>query len=286
MIKYIDTPTYLAENTTATYADLMQNCVQPILEEIFTNSTTYFLDGNYPCIGIPLYSESTASGKLYIRCSGSASTTVSTSSIYLDVYIGTQKVAPYVYTVTPSNYSGGTNTSQNPKSAGWSVMYHSITDGYALGIKSQSSSSNTNGSTPIFVTKFKKGESYVDGIFSNNSSETLPFLVAINDDGAIRADQVAIQHSYTNRSGLGQVFPLQMQDYKHDYLYIYSANSNPSMKGSWFAGYDLLRQDTYQNNIWYENAFTIDNQAFDAMICSDGSYLGICKKHIPENPNT
>ena len=51
------------------------------------------------------------------------------------------------------------------------------------------------------------------------------------------------------------------------------------MKGSWFAGYELLRQDAYQNNIWYENAFIIDNQAFDAMVCSDGAYLGICKKH-------
>ena len=277
MIKYIDTPTYLTDNPTATYADLMQNCVQPILEEIFPDATTYFLDGSNPCVGIPLYSETVASGKLYIRCSGSATTTVSTSSIYLDVCIGAQRVRAWTYTVTSSDYSGG-NYSQNPKSAGWNVMYKPITDGYTLGIK-DGSSANINGSTPIFVTKFKKGESYVDGIFSNYASDEAPFVVAINDNGAIRADLVAIQHSSTNRNGLGQVFPLQMQDYKHDYLYFYSANTNPSMKGSWFAGYELLRQDAYQNNIWYENAFTIDNQAFDAMVCSDGAYLGVCKKH-------
>lgn len=279
MIKYIDTPTYLTENPTATYADLMQNCVQPILEELFPDATTYFLDGSNPCIGIPMYSETVASGKLYIRCSGNATTTVSTSSIYLDVYIGTQNLKPYTYTVTSSNYSGGTNTSQNPKSSGWSIIKQSITDGYTIGIKSQSGSANINGSTPIFVTKFKKGEAYVDGIFTNNASESTPFIVAINDDGNIRVDQMYIQRSYTARQGLGQVFPLQMQDYKHDYLYFYSADTNPSMKGSWFAGYELLRQDAYQNNIWYENAFTIDNQGFDAMVCSDGSYLGICKKH-------
>ncbi len=285
MIKYIDTPTYLTDNPTATYADLMQNCVQSMLEEIFPNATTYFLDGNYPCVGIPLQGESTTSGKLHIRCSGSATTTVSTSTIGLEVYFGTQKIDPYLYAVTSSNYSGGKNSSQNPKSAGWVFSYVSITDGYCFGIKSQSSVSTLNCSSPIFVTRFKKGDSYVDGIFTNTASENTPFIVVINDDGNIRADTVYIQRSVTARQGLGQVFPLQMQDYKHDYLYFYSGQSNPSMKGSWFAGYELLRQDTYQNNIWYENAFTIDEQAFDAMVCSDGSYLGVCKKHIADNPN-
>ena len=284
---YIDTPAYLTENTSATYADLMQYCVKPALEEIFPDAVTYFLSGSNPCVGLPLFSETVSSNKLYLRCNKTATDTVTTSTMTIEVYLGGEDFDnAYQYSVSGGSYSGGNNSSQNPKTTGWYFKHITIDDGYCFGFKG---GDPDNGSTPYIVTKFKYGNSYIDGLVVPNASDTLPFKIGVYIDGALRSDTMSIQKSSTQRSGLGQVFPLQMQDYKHDYLYFYSG-ANTSLATAGMSDYDLLRQETYFNTVWKDSAFTIDEQGFDVMICTDNhtssySGIGFCKKHIAENPN-
>ena len=90
-----------------------------------------------------------------------------------------------------------------------------------------------------------------------------------------------------SRSNVGIVTAVDTGDYRHDSWYVYSM-IHSSMVGEWNTNLSLITDNTYKINPWYPNAFTINNQSYDALILGNEyqtSYTNffdcnLCRKHI------
>ena len=304
-----DTPTYLAENTSATYEDLMKYCILPQVQTVFP--TAEYMDKavgsyTYPAIKIP-WSDGTLDGKLYLIQRTAKTTTVGTSNLKLELSCddtvatdGTVDMRSFMAGVTSGYYSttypSGIKASQYPTYM--RVLKHD--DGYNIGfIEFGSSYEMIACSVPYFITKFKKSDdSEVNGIISypfENGNSTAPAIINVNivDGGVMKSEKLYLAGPYSQsnnsywKSGVGVVYPLTTGAYTHETFYLYSGAYTTLSSGNIdnsSTTVNKLADEAYQTNMWISNAFTIGGQAFDAWLLSSVhttaiAGVGICRKH-------
>lgn len=311
-----DTITYLTANPNATFGDVFQNVLLPKVQEVFPTARYEEMPTGskvVPCILLP-WADGTIDGNLFIWASWttSASSVIGTSNLNVELGVinsvestgftdmrcfvamvgETSRQATYPSGLKPTDY----NTYMR-------VLKHD--DGYNIGIAQWKNSDNfVTCSMPYFITRFKKGDDLVNGVISypfNNGNSTVPSIidVGIAENGAMNSQRIYLQSPYAVsnnnywKAGEGLVNKLSTGAYTHPTFYMFSgaytslsantiSNSNTNI--------DRLRNSEFEDNMWIDNAFTIDGESFDAWLLSDVhtnaiAGVGFCRKHIPDNPN-
>lgn len=283
---FIDTPTYISSNggtSTVTAGDIFENCVLPAMKRELSNECFYFekiinSSTKYPCIAIPK-KDGTCGEDLYLYLVQNVSTAIGTSYVKLAIHSdgsGTGYGA-YQYSVLTGGGTGGgsMNETRHLHELGIAIRYIVENEFVAYGLVSTSSSNFANMfiTANLFVTEVKDAnDNVVPYVMYMDTSNKINGKLLIG--GSPNDRTMNIQSPTTGVNGCALINKLEMGDYSNDNLYVVSSYYN-SIRGMWnieSSGYKrLLQQAEYQNTLWYENAFTVDGQSFDAWIGSDSS---------------
>lgn len=294
---FIDTPTYISTNggtSTVTAGDIFENCVLPALQQELSEDCFYFekiinSSTKYPCIAIPK-KDGTCGEDLYLYLVQNVSSAIGTSYIRLAIYSdgsGTGYGA-YQYNVLSGGGAGGAtmNETRHLYELGLAIRYIVENEFVAYGLLSTSSSNfaNMHMTANLFVTEVK-----------NINDNVVPYVMFMDDSNRVNGKLLIggtpsnrtmnIQSPNTEVNGCALINKLEMGDYSNDNLYVVSSYY-VATRGMWSiesSGYKgLLQQSEYQDTLWYENAFTVDEQSFDAWIGSNSSsnYAILLRKHV------
>ncbi len=295
----VDTPTYLSENPSATWEDLVKDCLKPAFQADISN-LCYYVDipysssVTYPALAIPWH-DGVVDGGLLIYFDKNKTSTVGTSTGYPHLGIGANELKAYTVTQNKgsSTYSGGVITAYRLDQYKFTFRVVYYDDFQAIGIKDNSPTDSTVISCPYIITKFNKGESEVYGGFYtgfNGSSSSyyskLNLYIYENDTAS---DYTFVpQQTHVVKSGAGLATPINDGVISNDYFYLISGNYS-TCRGAWSNSDDarlLLKDDTYKHNLFYKNAIVINGESFDAWLLSNNTvnnsnpYPIVCRKHI------
>lgn len=299
---FIDTPAYISANggtSTVTAGDIFENCVLPVMKQKLSEECFYFekvinSSTKYPCIAIPK-KDGTCGKDLYLYLALNAGTAIGTNLQRLAIHSGGSGTGygAYQYNVSTGGSSGGStmNETQHLNQLGIVIRYIVENEFVAYGLLTASNA----GFATIYVT----ANLFVTEVKDANNN-TVPYVMYMGSGNSFNGDlliggspvdrNMNIQAPTTAVSGCALINKVEMGDYSNDKLYVVSSYYL-SIRGAWCiasSGYEnLLKQSEYQDTLWYENAFTVDEQSFDAWIGSNSSnnYPILCRKHIPDNPN-
>ena len=295
---YIDTPTYISNNggtSTVTCGDIFENCVLPAMKSSLSDNCYYFekiinANTSYPCIAIPK-KDGTCGEDLYLYLSQNASSPIGTSYVRLTIHSdgsGTGYSA-YQYSMTTTGYTSGAtmNETRHIYELGIVIRYIVENEFVAYGLLTTNSSAFEimHVTANLFVTEVK-----------DSNDNVVPYVMYMDSDrfignlligGTPVGRTMNIQSPTTEVTGCSLINKIEMGDYSSDELFVVSSRYI-STRGVWSiesSGYkQLLPQIQYQDTLWYENAFTIDNQSFDAWIGSNSvnNYAILLRKHVPD----
>lgn len=296
---FIDTPTYISTNggtSTVTAGDIFENCVLPAMKRELSNECFYFekvinANTSYPCIAIPK-KDGTCGEDLYLYLALNVSTAIGTNYQRLAIYSGGSGTGygAYQYSVATGGGTSGTtmNESRHLHEQGIAIRYIVEDEFVAYGLFTTSSSNFANIfiTANLFVTEVKDlNDNVVPYVMYMDTSNRVNGNLLIG--GTPSGRTMNIQSPNTEVNGCALINKLEMGDYSNDNLYVVSSYY-ASIRGMWSiesSGYKgLLQQSEYQDTLWYENAFTVDGQSFDAWIGSDSSNTNaiLLRKHVLE----
>ena len=295
---YIDTPTYISNNggaSTVTAGDIFENCVLPSMKHQLSEDCYYFekiINSNtsYPCIAIPK-KDGTCGEDLYLYLVQNVSTALGKNYVRLAIYSGGSGTgySAYQYNVSSGGGAGGStmNETQHLHEQGIEIRYIVENEFVAYGLLTTSSSS--------FATIYVTANLFVTEVNDLNDN-VVPYVMYMDSDkivgnlligGTSIGRTMNIQSPTTEVNGSALINKVEMGDYSNDDLFVVSSHY-ASIRGAWSiesTGYkQLLQQSQYQNTLWYENAFTVDEQSFDAWIGSNSgnNYAILLRKHVSE----
>lgn len=294
---YIDTPTYVSEHGgtgTVTFGDLFENCIVPAMKEYLSPDCFYFTIANgstlYPCVSIP-YKDGTCDESFYFIVRQSINDTIGTTYKTCAVECGGNAVGgfQYSYHINSSSSSGGNmNSTRKLAETGIAIRYICENEFVAYGMLFFSSSPITTWriTTPLIVTEMSDGAPY---IFSTGGSTNYSRLNGYIVSGGAISRQFYPVSPGTKLTGCAILNKLDFGDYSNSDLYI-TTTLYSSLVGTWCTDNQrsLIISDDYKYSLWYENAFTINNQSFDVWIGSGNTYSSsssvdkyalICRKH-------
>lgn len=289
----IDTPTYLAEHTGATWEDLVKECLKPAFQAEISN-LCYYVDlpfsssVTYPALAIPWH-DGVVDGGLLIYFDKNKTSTVGTSTGYPHLGIGLNELRTYIVSQDKSGsaYGGGAISAYRLDQYKFTFRVVYYDDFQAIGIRDNSPIDSKVISCPYFITKFNKGESEVYGGFYTQATNSALGLY-IYENGTASDYSFIPQQTRVARSGAGLATPINDGVISSDYFYIISGNYI-SCRGAWSSSDEarlLLKDDTYKHNLFYKNALTINGQSFDAWLLSNNTTSNsnpfpiVCRKHI------
>lgn len=289
----IDTPTYLAQNTSATWEDLVKECLKPAFQAEISN-LCYYVDipfsssVTYPALAIPWH-DGVVDGGLLIYFDKNKTSTVGTSTGYPHLGIGLNGLNTYGVRQDKDNsgYGGGNLTAYRLDQYKFTFRVVYYDDFQAIGIKDNAPVATSVISCPYFITSFNKGGNKVYGGFYTQATNSALSLY-IYENGTASDYSFTPQQTRVARSGAGLATPINDGVISNDYFYIISGNYI-SCRGAW-SNVDearlLLKDDTYKHNLFYKNALTINGQSFDAWLLSNSTtnnsnpFPIVCRKHI------
>lgn len=303
----IDIAAYITANSGCSLGDIVENCILPKLQEFCPEceyvEMAYSSTVTYPCIRLP-WSDGTVdeTSLMFAITKNKDITTYSnitwgiigpsvTSMVKHEAYVMFLKNGTAV-----SLAMGGTTISNLALSLGY-FRFIVEDDTIHMGAHidpagSQVSVKSVNLSAPLFITKMldKSTQTEVNAtLYAHMNVTSGQFYPLYNL--AILKDSTYSQESYfvhgpktDDFNNVGVVEPVDIGKYKSDTLYAYSKRWR-SLNGVW----DKWSVSIEGDSLWYENAFTIDGQAFDVWKLSEAqtntntgsTYCGasICRKH-------
>lgn len=289
----IDTPTYLAQNTSATWEDLVKECLKPAFQAEISN-LCYYVDipysssVTYPALAIPWH-DGVVDGGLLIYFDKNKTSTVGTSTGYPHLGVGLNELKAYTVRQDKgsSTYSGGAISAYRLDQYKFTFRVVYFDDFQAIGIKENCPIASKVINCPCFITSFNKGGNKVYGGFCTQYTNSALNLY-IYENGTASDYSFTPQQTRVARSGAGLATPINDGVISNDYFYIISGNYI-SCRGAW-SNVDeailLLKDDTYKHNLFYKNALTINGQSFDAWLLSNNTINNsnpfpiVCRKHI------
>lgn len=271
-----DFGTYITDNPTNTVKQLVEDVLLPQVQTVFPNAYYYSFqfgtDGNtkHAFISIP-WADGTIDDRLFIGIRANETSTIPTGYTNFGLFYG----------VPSTTNEGGVITNGNSylRYEG-ALRFLEYEGGYAVGWNSYS---NRNAiACPALVTQAKdnSGNMYNCVLTSGSSGFSHHIQPYINVGGNMVDRRYGGVYPSSNLDGVGVLTPVDTGDYKIEGLYTYDFYYR-SLKGVWETDRSLLNDEAYRTNMWYENAFTIDGQTFDAWLFFDqGSGVGLCRKHV------
>lgn len=120
-----------------------------------------------------------------------------------------------------------------------------------------------------------------------NSTDNSFFNIYINNAGYIDYKRYVIggASKITPMNSYARIEKLLFKDYESN-IYLYNSASYPSLNGEW-NDVSILSSESYLENPWYENAFVLNSESYDTVICLQ-SWVGsntieigarLCRKH-------
>lgn len=296
----VNTPVYLNNNPSATWEDLVKECILPVFKERISSHCVYkdYAYGQsttYPAITIPWHDD-TIDGGLFVYINRNKSDTCGTNQAHPTLSIGGKELGMNFMvkqSTTGSGYSGGSLSNYRMDQYKFIVRILYYTDFMAIGMKD----GNSDGvviNAPVIITTLKKGEDVQHAGFIASSSDYAYVKVTLWNGVSGTERYIQPQQFYNTSgsgygySGVGLAVPLYDGEIKSDYFYIMSGRYS-SCRGSWSNpdSWKLLLIDgQYSNNLWYKNAFVINGQSFDVFMGTSNSinnsnnYAMILRKHI------
>lgn len=295
----VNTPVYLNNNPSATWEDLVKECILPVFKEKISSHCAYteYNPGSYtyPAITIPWHDD-TIDGGLFVYINRNKSDTCGTTQAHPTLSIGGKDLLmSFVVrkSTTGAGYGGGSWTNYHMDQYKFIVRILYYTNFMAIGMKEGSSDGYVI-NAPVIITTLKKGEDVQHaGLYTSNSSDAMVAIILWN--GVSGTERYIQPQQFYNSSGsgyscsgVGLAVPLYDGEIKSDYFYIMSGRYS-SCRGSWSNANnwkELLIDGQYSNNLWYKNAFVINGQSFDVFMGTSNSinnsnnYAMILRKHI------
>ena len=288
----VDTPTWLASNTTATYEDLVRDCILPRFKSEVSNlceyiDIAYSSTLTYPAIALPWH-DGVVDGTLTIYIPTNKTTTVGTTQAYPHLGVATNELRSYMVAQNRNNtsYGGGSQNTYRMDTYNFAVRMITCSDFLAIGIKSGVDLASAEISAPYILTSFEKNNEtirggMVAGYMSSPTLGSVGIYLANGETSYFYPQQIG-----GDKSGVAIASPIDLGDLKSDYFYVVPSLYT-SCNGEWNNSNQryLLQRAEYNDNLWYKNAFTINGQSFDVWIItnlntsSSNRYAMICRKH-------
>lgn len=269
-----DLATYITTNPSNTHKQLVEDVMLPVVQELFPDAYYYSFqwgtsNTNYAFIAIP-WADGTIDERLFIGIEKNESDTIATGYSDFGVFIGNPGTTNVINISLQDSYLRYDGK----------IRILGFEDGYAIGTASYSQSSNMKCSKLITKVKGTDG-TYKNAVIGNQADNPDEVELYVDINSVITDRRYKIQYPINILSNIGVVSRIDSGDYSHDNLYAYSVKYS-SLKGEWLTNTSLLEQSDYLNNMWYDSAFTIGGQTFDAWLfaTTSGSGVGICRKHV------
>lgn len=291
----VNTPVYLNNNPSATWEDLVKQCILPVFKEKISSHCVYkdyaySQSATYPAISIPWHND-TIDGGLFIYINRNKSDTCGTIQAHPTLCVGDKEISMnYMARKSTGGSGAGSLSNYRMDQYKFTVRILYYTDFMALGIK-DGNSDNCVINTNVIATTFKKGDETLNGVFKSNSSSDYGDvnIVLYNGSGGIERSVRPQGPRTVGVEGCGLAVPLYDGEVKSDYFYL-MCGLYKSCRGPWSnidTAMSLMFSDNnYSNNLFYKNAFVINGQSFDVFmglsntISDSNRYPMILRKHI------
>lgn len=270
-----DFGTYITDNPSNTVKQLVEDVLLPQVQTVFPNAYYYSFPWGtggtkYAFISIP-WSDGTIDDRLFIGIDKDETATIPTGYTTLGLFYGVPNT-----TNVGSVISNGNNYLRYEGA----FRFLEYEGGYAVGWSNYSSRNAIPCRALVTQAKDNHGNLYNCVLSSGGSGTSHRIQPRIDVGGNIVDRGYSGIYPASNLDGVGVLTPVDTGDYKIDGLYTYDFYYR-SLKGVWETDQSLLNDETYTYNMWYKNAFTIDEQSFDAWVLfNNGAGVGLCRKHV------
>ena len=288
----VDTPTWLASHTTATYEDLVKECILPRFKSEVSNlcryvDIAYSENLTYPAIALPWH-DGVVDDTLTIYIPTNKTTVVGSTQTYPHLGVATNELKSYMVAQSRNSttYGGGLETTYRMDTYNFAVRMISCNDFLAIGIKHSVNLASVEINAPYILTSFEKNNETIRGgiVTDYVSNPTLSRVTIYLSNGD--TSYFYPQQTGGDKSGVAIASPIDLGNLKSDYFYIVPSLYT-SCNGEWNNSNQryLLQRAEYNNDLWYKNAFTINGQSFDVWIITNNNtstnnrYAMICRKH-------
>lgn len=302
----IDIAAYITANSECSLGDIVENCILPKLQEFCPEceyvEMPYSSSVSYPCIRLPWADGTVDETSLMFVLKKDKDTTTYTSVAWNITGPSVSNMVvlqPYVMfskdQSTSSSYMGMTTNNLATSKAYFRFIVEDDTihmGTYIDPVGAQTYVETVNLSAPLFITKMidKSTQTEVNATLyahmnaASNAMFPLYVLGILNDTSYSQREYFVHGPKTDDFDNVGMVEAIDVGKYKSDTLYAYSKRWR-SLNGVWDKWSVSIEGDT----LWYDNAFTIEGQAFDVWKLSESqtntstgnTYCGasICRKH-------
>lgn len=297
----VDVPTFVTENggpSSVTFEDIIKNCILPAFKENVSEDCYYFDDvrssSTYACIALPYFNDA-PDGCFRLSTFDNKTNTIGTSLRNFQFTVGVHgsgSSSPLggLTTYTTSNSSSATcNTMETPLQynkilkfkfiryeecnllACCMIYYSASSQPYYLG-------------APLLLTEMEKNDgTKINVAFTVNNNDSIK--LSLIENGSDDNFSFYINGIGASRSGYGVINKFDIGYCKSDF---YLVNGHyASFTGNWTNSTQVstyLKDSEKQFNHWYDNAFVVDGQSFDAYYGSfSSSSVILCRKHVDAN---
>lgn len=299
----IDVATFLTENPSATYQELMRDCICAGLQEDFNEDCEYtevpYSNVNYPAIRIPWHDGNTTNMPiLVLRNDATATVTSSTKTIVFHTSELGNTTSDI--TVDCGAYGAGSSSSLQISTSTGKLFVGAVRedDMMHIGFWPASSSANPNSvymHTIMTKMKDRRTDTYKHALIASKLDDVRDVYhdyVKIMVEGETAWTQwypstISNNDPSTDaqrRSGIALISPIDIGTHYHETLHVYPRSCN-SLYGEWDTNTSFYTTTPEQQ--WYENAFVVDGISWDvkrysANGSSGGYAFSFCKKHVLE----
>ena len=298
----IDVATFLTENPSATYRELMRNCICAGLQENFNTDCEYtevpYSNVYYPAIRIPWHDGSTTNMPILILKNDATATITSSNK---SIAFHTSELGSTQYDINVEYGSCGIGTSNLISSSTGKLCVGAVKedDMMHIGFFSASSSQNpTSVYMHTIMTKMKdrRTDTYKHALISSYLDDVRDVYhdyVKIMIEGETvwtkwypsTISNTDLNSGGLRRTGMALISPVDIGIYYHETLYIYPRTCS-TLFGEWDTNTSFYTSTPEQP--WYENAFVVDGVSWDVKRhstngSSGGFAFSFCKKHVDAN---
>lgn len=297
----VDVPTFVIENggtSVVTIEDIIKNCILPAFKENVSEDCYYFDDvrsssNTYACIALPYYNDA-PDGCFRLSTFDNKTSTIGTSQRNFQFTVGVHGsgsssplggLTTYVMSNSSAATCSGMETPlQYNKILKFKFIRYEECNLLACCMVNYSTSSQPYYlGAPYLLTEMEKNDgTKINAVFTINTTDAI--RLSLIENGSDDNFNFYVSGVSASRSGYGVINKFDIGYCKSN---LYLANGHyASFTGNWTNAYQIaiyLKDNEKQFNHWYDNAFVIDGQSFDAYYGSFNSYTVIlCRKHVEE----
>jgi hypothetical protein len=301
----IDVKAFLTENPSATYQELMRDCICAGLQANFNEDCEYteipYSNVNYPAIRIPWHDGSTTNMPILVL-RNDATAAVTSSSKTIVFHTSELGNSTYDITVECGSYGAGSGGSLQISTSVGKIFVGAVkeNDMMHIGFYAGSTSANPNSvymHTIMTKMKDRRTDTYKHALIASYLSDVRDVYydyVKIMIEGEATwtywypstiSNHDPSSSSSLRMNGIALISPIDIGTHYHETLHVYPRSCG-TLYGEWDTNTSFYASTPEKP--WYENAFVVDGVSWDvkrhsANGSSGGYAFSFCKKHVDTN---